>query len=249
MDTKEPALQLQDVQFTWPGATQPVIDIPQLQVEQGERVFVRGASGSGKTTLLSLIAAILKPQRGSIVVNAIDITAEDAPQSDRFRADHIGLVFQQFNLLPFLSVTENVQLPCKFSTTRRKKAELSGGSTAKEAERLLDAMQLPKNVYSKASTMQLSVGQQQRVAVARALIGSPKLVIADEPTSALDSDARDAFLELLFNEVEQSDATLMFVSHDAALANMFDRNIDLRSLNRASFNREYQADSADQQHA
>lgn len=245
MDITKPALQLQDVQFTWPGAALPVIDIPQLQIEQGERVFVRGASGSGKTTLLSLIAAILKPQRGSIVVNAIDITAKDAPQADQFRADHIGLVFQQFNLLPFLSVTENVQLPCKFSPTRRKQAVLSGGSTAKEAERLLDAMQLPKNVYSNASTMRLSVGQQQRVAVARALIGSPKLVIADEPTSALDTDARDAFLKLLFNEVEQSSATLLFVSHDSALATMFDRNIDLRSLNRASTDTQHQAESVD----
>ncbi len=249
MNSKEPALQLHDVQFTWPSGSEPVIDIPQLQIEQGERVFVRGASGSGKTTLLSLIAAILKPQRGSIVINAIDITAKDAPQSDQFRADHIGLVFQQFNLLPFLSVTENVQLPCKFSAARRKKAVANGGSSAKEAERLLDAMQLPKKVYSNSSTMQLSVGQQQRVAVARALIGSPKLVIADEPTSALDSDARDAFLKLLFREIEQSAATLLFVSHDPALATRFDRNIDLRSLNQASKDTDNQIDSTDSTHA
>lgn len=233
MTTDKSVLALHEVTFTYPHATLPVLDIKQFNIERGERVFIRGASGSGKTTLLSLIAAILKPQSGKIIVGDVEITAESAPQSDQFRADQIGLVFQQFNLLPFLSVSENVQLPCRFSALRRQQAIANGGSVPAEAERLLDAMQLPKSAYSTASAMQLSVGQQQRVAVARALIGSPKLIIADEPTSALDTDARDAFLQLLFNEMQRTKASLLFVSHDAALAKHFDREVDLHTLNQA----------------
>lgn len=233
MNTAETVLAMHEVTFTYPHAPSPVLDIEHFAIERGERVFIRGASGSGKTTLLSLIAAILEPQSGRIIVGDVDITAETAPQADQFRADQIGLVFQQFNLLPFLSVSENVQLPCRFSSLRRQQAIANGGSVSAEAQRLLDAMQLPKSAYTGSSAMQLSVGQQQRVAVARALIGSPKLIIADEPTSALDADARDAFLQLLFNEMQRTQASLLFVSHDASLAKQFDRDIDLHTLNQA----------------
>lgn len=227
-------ISLSDLCFSWSETLPPVLDIASFDVMRQERVFLRGPSGSGKTTLLSLIAAVVKPQTGELVVNDVDLVAMNGADSDRFRAEHIGLVFQQFNLLPFLSVEENVMLPCRFSSKRRARALEGGLTLVNEARRLLLGMQLPEFVFSSRSTMELSVGQQQRVAVARALIGRPALVIADEPTSALDADSRDTFLKLLFDEVSESGATLLFVSHDGSLESSFDRSLDLRQLNRAS---------------
>ena len=224
-------VQLHDVHFTWPGSTRPVLSIPDFNIVKGERVFLKGPSGSGKTTLLSLIAAVLTPQTGSIVVDDVALNTLRGGKRDQFRVDRIGLVFQQFNLLPFLSVHENIRLPCKFSKLRRRRATQSGPSLTAEADRLLRAMHLSPDEVKDKPVSNLSVGQQQRVAVARALIGSPSLIIADEPTSALDSDTRHAFLKLLFAEVEAAGCTLLFVSHDATLADSFDRRVDLRDIN------------------
>jgi len=227
-------VQLDDVRFTWPGEMLPVLAIDEFNIERGERVFLQGLSGSGKTTLLSLIASVLKPQSGRIVVDGVGLSALRGGQRDRFRANKIGLVFQQFNLLPFLSVRENIQLPCKFSKLRRTKACQSGGTLVDETDRLLRAMNLqPAEIQDKTVT-NLSVGQQQRVAVARALIGHPPLIIADEPTSALDSETRQVFIDLLFAEVESAGSSLLFVSHDASLAKSFDRRIDLREINQTA---------------
>ena len=231
MNAPSPIVIADNMQFSWPGEPEPVINIESLRVQRGERVFMRGPSGSGKTTLLSLLGAIMKPQKGELEVDGVNLQSLRGSQCDKFRADHIGLIFQQFNLLPFLSVKENVVLPCRFSRLRRKKAQERGLAVDAEAERLLQAMNLPASISDSRSTMQLSVGQQQRVAVARALIGQPALIIADEPTSALDADARTAFLQLLFSEVEASGASLVFVSHDSALADVFDRSIDLAAIN------------------
>jgi putative ABC transport system ATP-binding protein len=225
---------ISDLRFSWSESLPSILDIEAFSIRRGERVFLRGPSGSGKTTLLSLMAAIAKPQAGTLVIDGVDLVTMDGANSDRFRAEHIGLVFQQFNLLPFLSVTENVTLPCRFSKIRSEKAEQAGRTLTEEARRLLEAMQLPESLFTSRSSMQLSVGQQQRVAVARALIGKPALIIADEPTSALDADARSSFLKLLFNEVQDSEATLLFVSHDASLAPEFDRSVDLSQINRVS---------------
>jgi len=222
---------LDNVEFTWSGDSQPVLSIDEFTIDQGERVFLRGPSGSGKTTLLSLIAAVLTPRSGNITVDGVELSSLRGGQRDQFRVDRIGLVFQQFNLLPFMSVLENVQLPCRFSRLRHERACESGVTQSEEAKRLLNAMQLPLADIQDKTVNQLSVGQQQRVAVARAIIGRPRLIIADEPTSALDSDTRQAFLELLFTEVEAAGCTLLFVSHDASLATNFDRQVDLREIN------------------
>lgn len=222
------------MRFTWPGDSHPLLAIDEFNIERGERVFLQGVSGSGKTTLLSLIASVLKPDTGSIVVDGIALNTLRGGQRDRFRANKIGLVFQQFNLLPFLSVRENIQLPCRFSKLRRSNAIQSGNTLSDETDRLLRAMNLqPAEIQDKPVTS-LSVGQQQRVAVARALIGHPPLIIADEPTSALDSETRQAFIDLLFAEIKSVGSTLLFVSHDASLAKSFDRRIDLRDINHSA---------------
>ena len=233
-ESAQHVVRLNQVRFQWSNQNSPVIDIAEFCVERGQSVFLQGASGSGKTTLLSLIATVLQPQSGHIEVDGVALDTLRGGQKDQFRVDRIGLVFQQFNLLPFLSVSENIQLPCRFSKVRRSQAMQAGQSIDAETDRLLGAMHLsPADVKNRKVT-DLSVGQQQRVAVARALIGRPKLIIADEPTSALDSDTRQAFLQLLFSEVQAAGCTLLFVSHDASLASAFDRSINLKEINLAA---------------
>lgn len=224
-------VQLSDLQFSWHKQSNPVINIPDFKIVRGEHLFLQGPSGSGKTTLLSLIAAVLTPQAGSVVIDNVSLNSLRNSQKDQFRVDRIGLVFQQFNLLPFLSVADNVQLSCRFSKSRRARAGGSKRALDDETDRLLSAMKLDPDEIRHRDTSQLSVGQQQRVAVARALIGQPPLIIADEPTSSLDSDSRQAFLDLLFSETKAAGSTLLFVSHDANLASAFDRHVNLRNIN------------------
>ncbi|MCU7798372.1 MAG: ATP-binding cassette domain-containing protein, partial [Candidatus Thiodiazotropha sp. (ex Myrtea spinifera)] len=152
---------------------------------------------------------------------------------DHFRSDHIGFVFQLFNLIPYLSVLENVALPCRFSRLRKQKATGSGKHLYDEAMRLLGHLNMAHEHLIHRPVTELSVGQQQRVATARALIGAPEIIIADEPTSALDSDMRQAFLRLLFQECEETGTTLLFVSHDRQLESLFERHITLDDINHA----------------
>ena len=225
-------IELDNVRFSW-QSDRPVLDIQSFTVNQGERVFLKGPSGSGKSSLLNLISGIQVPQEGRVSLLGKEIHQYGAAWRDRFRSDHIGLIFQQFNLLPYLSVIENVILPCRFSKVRKLKAIERYGSLDEAARQLLEQLGLvDKNILTNEVT-QLSIGQQQRVAAARALIGSPELVIADEPTSALDSDARNVFLSLLISECDRSESALIFVSHDHSLESHFDRIIALSSINAA----------------
>jgi putative ABC transport system ATP-binding protein len=229
-----PVIDICDLRFAWPSASQPVVDIDALRVQRGERVFLRGPSGSGKSTLLSLLAGVVTASAGRVQVLGRDLGTLSGAQRDRFRADHIGFIFQMFNLIPYLSVVENVTLPCGFSALRRERAVQAGGSVAAEARRLLEHLDLRNSDLLRRQVTELSVGQQQRVAAARALIGAPELVVADEPTSALDADRRTAFIDLLFRECAREQAALVFVSHDAALARLFDRTIEFSAINRAA---------------
>ncbi|MEB4591646.1 ABC transporter ATP-binding protein [Candidatus Thiothrix sp. Deng01] len=219
-------IELSGLRYRWRGQAKDTLAIAGLQVRQGEHLFIRGASGSGKTTLLNLLAGILVPATGGIAILGKDMRGMGGSARDRFRADHMGVIFQQFNLLPYLSVLENVQLPCQFSARRKQQA----GDMQATANRLLDHLGLDGGLRQRPIT-DLSVGQQQRVAVARALIGSPELIIADEPTSALDTNTRDGFLDLLFQEAEAQGSTILFVSHDPYIANHFPRVVDLQELN------------------
>ncbi|MEX2643359.1 MAG: ABC transporter ATP-binding protein [Acetobacterales bacterium] len=209
-----------------------MLDISRLTVDAGERVFIRGPSGSGKTTLLNLLSGVAVPESGTLEVMGTGIGALSGSARDAFRADHVGFIFQMFNLVPYLSPVENVALACRFSKLRRARAIQRSGSVEGEALRLLEYMGLGADTVAGHSSAQLSIGQQQRVAAARALIGAPELVIADEPTSALDDDMRETFLGLLFGEVSVTGATLLFVSHDARLRGRFDRAVDLPEINR-----------------
>jgi putative ABC transport system ATP-binding protein len=230
----ETVVSLADVRFAWNSGSAIVIDIHCLNISRGERIFVRGPSGSGKSTLLSLLGGMVTPQHGMVRVLGQDLSALGGLGRDRFRADHIGYIFQMFNLIPYLSVVENVVLPCGFSVRREERASRESGSVKAEALRLLQHLDMASPDILDRRVTDLSVGQQQRVAAARALIGAPELVIADEPTSALDADRRLAFIKLLFQECEREQATLVFVSHDAELAPLFDRAIELTEMKRTN---------------
>ena len=226
-------IELSDLSFSWPG--QPVLlDIPAFRLEPGETLFLKGPSGSGKTTLLGLLGGVQKTNRGDIRLLGQALSELGSGARDRFRVDHTGYIFQQFNLLPFLSVRENVELPCHFSKLRASRAAQRHGSVDNAARTLLAHLGLKDPALLERRADSLSIGQQQRVAAARALIGQPELVIADEPTSALDADAREAFIQLLFAECREAGASLLFVSHDQSLAPLFDRNLSLSELNRAA---------------
>ncbi|OOF13093.1 MULTISPECIES: ABC transporter ATP-binding protein [unclassified Salinivibrio] len=222
-------ITIEQLRFTWPAQPQPILDIESFAVGEGEHVFLKGPSGSGKSTLLSLIAGIHTPQSGTLTVNHQALTALNDRQRDQFRANHIGYIFQQFNLLPYLSVIDNVTVPLRFSHTRR---QALSQPAHQEAANLLDKLGLPAHCYHQPVTA-LSIGQQQRVAAARALIGAPALIIADEPTSALDADTRNTFIQLLQDRCREANSSLLFVSHDSQLAPLFDRDVSLLALNRA----------------
>jgi putative ABC transport system ATP-binding protein len=226
------AVSLNGVQFAWPGQGL-LLDIEDLTIGRGEYVFLQGVSGSGKTTLLILLGGVLVPQRGRVDVLGTELSTLRGAARDRFRADHIGFVFQQFNLLPYLTVRENILLSCRFSRARAHIARRSSAVSA-EADRLLGALGLDPSDFGDRPVTALSIGQQQRVAAARALIGEPELLIADEPTSSLDADARTAFLSVLFSECSRAGTTVVFVSHDLGLAPLFDRTIRLTAVNRAA---------------
>jgi putative ABC transport system ATP-binding protein len=221
-----PALRIRGLRFHYPDGP-PLLSIPSLDVEAGERVFLAGPSGSGKSTLLSLVAGVIAPTEGSLQLLGIDLGSLGAARRDRLRGEQVGYVFQQFNLIPYLSVLDNVLLPLRFAPARRERVP---GDPPTEARRLLAALGLDAAALADRRPTALSIGQQQRVAVARALIGRPALLIADEPTSALDADARERFLELLRAECAQSGTALLFVSHDAALAPHFDRQLSMREF-------------------
>jgi len=228
-----PIIEIRDLQFTWPTQRVPCLDVAELLVQPGERIFIHGPSGSGKSTLLALLGGVLVPERGTIRILGAELNRMPGSLRDRFRSDHIGFLFQLFNLVPYLSVIDNVMLPCRFSARRREQAIASGKSVRNEALRLLSQLDLGPSLLTRPVT-QLSVGQQQRVAAARALLGRPEVVVADEPTSALDADRQQGFLKLLMQECGAAGSALLFVSHDQRLASSFNREIALPSINRAT---------------
>jgi putative ABC transport system ATP-binding protein len=226
IDMPNALISLTDVQFQWPKQP-PILNIQRLAIQSGSRVLLRGASGSGKTTLLSVLAGILRPQRGQVEINQVALNILSAKERDAFRGAHIGYIFQQFNLLPYLSVLDNVLLPLRLNQERARDIQ----SPEKEARRLMEALGVSTDI-TKREVNKLSIGEQQRVAVARAIIGRPSVILADEPTSALDHDSRMAFLELLLHECYIHGITLLFASHDLQLSQFFDYTLALTDISR-----------------
>lgn len=227
MSSSKPAaiIELNNVLFAYPGESQSqVINIPSWQVNVAEHVFVVGSSGSGKSTLLSLLSGLTIPDSGQILVSGSALETKTARQRDRFRATEIGYVAQSFNLIPYLSALENIQLALFFAT------KLSSNDKNPEIEALLNEINLPSSHWRKPVS-QLSIGQQQRVAIARAIVNKPKLLIADEPTSSLDQSNRDAFMSMLMRTAELHSMTLVFVSHDLSLRDHFHRVDSMSDIN------------------
>jgi putative ABC transport system ATP-binding protein len=222
-------IRMSGVRFVWPGRDAFSLTVDAFSLPAAKRILLIGPSGSGKSTFLSLICGILAPQTGEIDILGTDITKLAASGRDGFRAEHFGIIFQIFNLLPYGTVIDNVLIPLSFAPMRRKRATTKGRAED-EAVRLLTCLGLEPHLTRGPSAANLSVGQQQRVAAARALIGSPEIVVADEPTSALDRNRQAAFLDLLFTQVSDAGATLIMVSHDETLAGRFDEVMRLETI-------------------
>ena len=224
---EQPVIELNNVEFTWPEEDTTTLLIDSFSVSPGESVLLEGRSGSGKSTLLSLISGIQVVDRGTLSIRSEELKSLSAEERDVFRGDHIGFIFQQFNLLPYLSVRDNILSPLMFSGAKRDREKRNHDQRVEE---LLGHLSLDVDPHK--SVRQLSIGQQQRVAVARALIGEPEIIIADEPTSALDRSTKEDFIGHLFEEVQRLGATLIFVSHEEQLVSMFPRVENMNDLNR-----------------
>lgn len=227
---RAPAVEFERLVFRRPGRAGFGLEVERFRVEAGEQVFLHGPSGSGKSTLLSLVGGVLDARSGIVRILGTELCGMRRGARDRFRAANVGFIFQLFNLVPYLSGLDNIVLPCRFSQPR---AARIAGRPQDEALRLAGRLELDRHLLSRPAA-ELSVGQQQRVAAARALIGRPGLVIADEPTSALDADRQNVFLDLLLGECNAAGAALLFVSHDLRLADRFDRVVRLDQINRAA---------------
>lgn len=216
-------IELQDVDFRYPAIGGFGMHIPRLSIPRGECVAVVGPSGSGKTTLLGLLAGILTPARGSMVINGTDLVALNDTQRRRFRIGHIGQVFQAFELLHYLTVLENVMLPHYILATG---AEVK--TVRQRALELLSDLGLSGKAASRPA--ELSQGEQQRVAVCRAMLNQPALLLADEPTGNLDQANKQNVVDLLLEQAHRKHSTLLMVTHDQSLLDSFTTVLDIRSV-------------------
>ncbi|MDC7223510.1 MAG: ABC transporter ATP-binding protein [Spirochaetales bacterium] len=218
-------IRIENIRFDWVPGTK-LINIPELSVEKGEKVLIKGESGSGKTTLLTLLTGIQTVNEGILEVDGVELKSLKPAQRDRFRGDHLGYIFQQFNLIPYLSIEGNIQAALTFSERKRSREQENVGE---KIDSLLEELGLS---HAKDKPVrELSIGQQQRVALARALMGRPALIIADEPTSSLDGKNRVGFMNLLIKECEKEGTTLLVVSHDPEIDEHFDRIVEFHEIN------------------
>ncbi|MFM7077488.1 MAG: ABC transporter ATP-binding protein [Planctomycetaceae bacterium] len=221
-----PVIQLEQVRksFTMPGGERvDVLDIDFLAVEAGEQVALEGHSGSGKSTLLNVISGITRPDSGRVAIDGIDLGRLDEARRDRVRADKLGLVFQTFNLLPGFTALENVLVAMAFGSGRPDRRRAIG---------LLEAVDLGHRLHHRPA--ELSTGQQQRVAVARALANRPRVLLADEPTASIDAAHQAQVIDLLCGTSREHGVALVVVTHSAEVAGAFPRRLRLEDFNRAA---------------
>ncbi|HNE21223.1 MAG TPA: ATP-binding cassette domain-containing protein [Turneriella sp.] len=217
---KRAVIEAENLAFAY--AANSILEISRLRVNAGSHTLICGDSGCGKSTLMNLISGVLSGSTGNLRVLGQDLSALSPAKRDRFRAQHIAVIFQQFNLIPYLTVTENILLALRVAGQKKDHARIAA---------ILDHLQIAHVARQRAS--ELSHGQQQRAAAARALALNAELILADEPTSALDDTNAKLFLELLFGEAETNSRTIVVVSHDLRYRKRFDQVIDLAEVNRA----------------
>ncbi|UFS56961.1 ABC transporter ATP-binding protein [Comamonadaceae bacterium M7527] len=226
--TATPKLAVHDLLFGW-TADEPIIHVQSLHLGAGDTAVVHGPSGCGKSTLLSLLTGVLPLQRGEVWIAQEALHGLKPAAADALRRRHVGYVFQQFNLLPYLSAQDNMLLPWRMRDAQGRRHEQVG----ERMRRLCDAFALSQSLWAQPAG-NLSVGQQQRVAAIRALLLQPALLVADEPTSALDAANSRALMQVLVQQAKDSGSALLVVSHDAALLPLFDQCIDFNAHVRAT---------------
>ncbi len=220
------ALEIKNLLFKWNNKDNFSLKIKNLSIKRNKKVIMFGESGSGKSTLLNLISGILSPISGTIIIKDTIINNLSSNKKDSFRANNIGVIFQQFNILDYISPINNILLPCFFTNFKKKNKKFFYN----RAFNLASKLGLKKNILLQKNSRQLSVGQKQRIAIIRAVINKPFLIVADEPTSALDNRNKENFLDLLVNICETEKITLLMVSHDTSLKKYFDSNITLERI-------------------
>ena len=214
----KPLIEITQLRFRYAG-TPFELHIPRLEIAEGERVAVVGPSGSGKTTLLNLLAGIVIPQAGTVTIQDDPISQWSDAARRQFRISQIGMVFQQFELIPYLTIQDNVELPYRLHPALSRGTDLPD-----RVHRLLASVGL--SGYARRYPHQLSQGEQQRAALCRAVIHQPRLILADEPTGNLDRLTKQRVIELLLAQVADENRTLVVVTHDLELVPQFDRTID-----------------------
>lgn len=217
-------LTLQNIKkgFNQPdGQRVDILDVPELHIGAGEQVVLIGPSGCGKSTLLHVIAGIRRPDSGKVILDEVELTRFSEAARDRIRADKLGYVFQTFNLLPGFTALENVMLGMTFARQKRSLAR---------ARQLLERVGLSHRLRNKPGA--LSIGEQQRVAVARALANRPKLLLADEPTANVDHHNQQQIVDLIRETSREENIALLLVTHSTEVASQFDRVDKLEDLNR-----------------
>lgn len=220
------SIAIKNLSFAYRGAEGFAFHTPELQLSRGRTYLLLGPSGSGKSTFLNLLAGILQPQCGSLEIAGQNMTDIGVAQMDRFRGEHIGFIFQSLNLIPWLSVKDNIALGLAFAPKRRQSIS---GDVGQAIEELAQAMNIEATLMATPAG-QLSIGQQQRVAAARSLIGAPDVILADEPSSALDEANTKAFFDLLMARLDRARQTLLVVSHDTRLAGYFDEVLSIENI-------------------
>ena len=214
-------IEIKNLEFSY--EQESILRIPDWNLKKHSQIFLQGASGSGKSTFLEILSGVLKAQKGTYHFDQQEVSLMSDSQRDQLRLNKISLVFQNFNLIPYLSVKENILLPFSLGA--------KFPSSPRETQRLMDQLLSELGIESlkNQKAQNISHGQAQRVAAIRAFIKQPLLLLADEPTSALDENSREAFLKVLFQLCEKMKTTLIFVSHDTTLKPMFTQNLSIKS--------------------